>query len=117
LSPTERQGAAVVEEERPIGETVSRLLDEGKAYARAEIDLARAKLDVQIVRVRAVAVFAGLALLFAIGALVALAVTAVLTLADLLGPLGGGLLATALIAAIAGGLAFVALKRWQRGDE
>ena len=117
MSPTERQGAAVVEEERPIGETVARLIDEGKAYARAEIDLARARLDVKMVRIRAVALLGALALLFGIGALVALAMTAVLTLADLLGPLGGGLLATALIAAIAGGLAFMALKRWQRGDE
>ena len=117
MSPIERQGAAVVEEDRPIAETVARLVDEGKAYARAEIDLARARLDVRMVRIRAVAIFGGLALLFAIGALVALAMTAVLTLADLLGPLGGGLLATALIAAIAGGLAFMALKRWQRGDE
>ena len=117
MSPIQRQGAAIVEDERPIGETVARLVDEGKAYARAEVDLARARLDVKMVRIRAVALLGGLALRFGIGALVALAMTAVLTLADLVGPLGGGLLATALIAAIAGGLAFLALKRWNKGDE
>ena len=117
MSPIERQGAAVVEEERPSGETVARLIDEGKAYARAEIDLARARLDVKMVRIRAVALLGALAVLFGIGALVALAMTAVLTLADLLGPLGGGLVATALIAAIAGGLAYLAFKRWKMGDE
>lgn len=107
----------MVEDERPIGETVARLVEEGKAYARAELGLARARLDVRLVRVRSVAIFAGVAVLFAIGALIALTMTAVLTLADLLGPLGGGLAATLLIAAIAGILAYLAKARWDRGDE
>lgn len=107
----------MVEDERPIGETVARLVEEGKTYARAELGLARARLDGKMVRVRSVAVFAGAALLCTIGALIALSMTAVLTLADLLGPLGGGLAATVLIAAIAGVLAYLAKARWDRGDE
>lgn len=107
----------MVEDDRPIGEMVARLVDEGKAYARAEFDLARARLDVRMVRLRAVALLGGLALLFAIGALIALSMTAVLTLAGLLGPLGGGLAATALIAAVAATLAYLAKARWERGDE
>ena len=107
----------MVEDDKPIGETVARLVDEGKAYARAELDVARARLDVKLLRVRSVALFAGLALLFGIGALVALSMTAVLTLAGLLGPLGGGLAATALIAAVGGIFAFLAKGRWERGDD
>lgn len=107
----------MVEDEKPIGETVARLVEEGKAYARAEFGLARARLDVKLVRVRSVAVLAGAALLCAIGALIALSMTAVLTLASLLGPLGGGLAATVLIAALAGALAYFAKARWDRGDE
>ena len=107
----------MVEDDRPIGETVARLVEEGKAYARAEFDLARARVDVRLDRFRAVALLGGLALLLAIAALVALAMTVVLTLAGLLGPLGGGLLATALIAGLAGGCAYFAKARWDRGDE
>ncbi len=103
-------------DDRPIGDTVSRLVDDGKAYARAEFDVARARFDVKLVRIRAVTLLGAVALLFAIGALIALTMTAVLTLANLLGPLGGGLLATLLIAAVAGAFAFLALKRWGRGD-
>lgn len=107
----------VENEDRPIGETVARLVDEGKAYARAEFDLARARVELRLDRFRAVALLGGLALLLAIGALIALTMTAVLTLAGLLGPLGGGLLATALIAALAAGCAYLAKARWDRGDE
>lgn len=107
----------VEEEDRPIGETVARLVDEGKAYARAEIDLARARLEIRVDRFRAVALLGALAVLLAIGALIALTMTAVLTLAGLLGPLGGGLLATALIAALAAGCAYMAKGRWEKGDD
>ena len=107
----------VEDEDRPIGETVARLVDEGKAYARAELDLARARVEIRLDRFRAVALLGGLALLLAIGALIALTMTAVMTLAGLLGPLGGGLLATALIAALAAAQAYMAKARWDRGDD
>ena len=104
-------------DERPIGEVVSRLVEDGKAYARAELNVARTQLDVRMVRIRAVALWGALALLFAIGGLIALSLTAVLALASLIGPLAGGLAATAIILAIAGLFAFLAKKRWERGDE
>ena len=107
----------MVEDDRPIGETLARLVDEGKAYARAELDLARARFDVLLFRVRAVALLGAIAVLFAIAALIALSMTAVLTLAGLLGPLGGGLAATALIAAGAAGFGYLAKQRWDRADE
>lgn len=114
LDPANRAGA---DQEPSIGETATRLVEEGKAYARAELELARARLDVKMVRIKAVAILGGVALLFAIGALIALAVTAVLALASLLGPLGGGLAATALIGGLAAVFAFLAVKRWGKGDE
>ena len=104
-------------DERPIGEVVSRLVEDGKAYARAELNVARTQLDVRMVRIRAVALWGALALLFAIGALIALSLTAVLFLASLIGPLAGGLAATLLMGAVAGLFAFLDKKRWERGDE
>jgi hypothetical protein len=38
-------GGGIDEEEKPIGELVGRLIDEGKAYARAEFDLAIATAE------------------------------------------------------------------------
>jgi len=107
----------MAEQDKPIGETVGRLIDDGKAYARAEVDLARVRALMLVERFRSAAILAAAALLFAIGALVALAMTAVLSLANLIGPLGGGLAATLLIGGIAGLLAYLARERFLRGDE
>lgn len=117
MSPLDSASRTPADEDASIGETASRLVEEGKAYARAELDVVRARLDVKLVRIRAVAILGGVALLFAIGALIALAVTAVLALASLLGPLGGGLAATALIGALAALFAYLAMKRWSKGDD
>ena len=107
----------MAEQDKPIGETVGRLIDDGKAYARAEVDLARVRALMLVERYRSAAILAAAALLFAIGALVALAMTAVLSLANLIGPLGGGLAATLLIGGIAGLLAYLAREQFLRGDE
>lgn len=97
--------------ERPIGELVHELVEEGKAYARAEADLAKA---IAMAKARALAIPAGLlvaAVFFALAAINALAVGVVIALAKFLGPLLAGIVALAIFASIAGGLAWYAIER------
>ena len=99
------------EDERPIGEVVSQLVDEGKAYAKAEVDLARAQALAKAAGLKVPAILLFAALLFAQAAVTVLAVTVALTLAPLIGPLGGGLVAVLLAGGTAGGLAWLAMQR------
>lgn len=84
-----------------IADLVGRLVDDGKAYARAELGLYR-----EIAVHRAGRARSGLALLGAgaallLAALIALTVGGVLGLAVLIGPLGAGLAIAAVLALIA----------------
>lgn len=100
--------------ERPIGELVQKLVEEGKAYARAEIDLGKA---IASSKAKALALPAGLlvtALFIAMAALNALAFGVVLALALLVGPLLGGIIGMLIFAAIAGGLAWYGIERARR---
>lgn len=95
--------------ERPVGELVQELVDEGKAYARAEIDLGKA---IALAKAKALALPAALlvtALFLALAAIIALAVGVVMALATLIGPLAAGIIGLAIFAAIAGGLAWYAI--------
>ena len=97
--------------ERPIGELVHELVEEGKAYARAEADLAKA---IAIAKAKALAIPAAIlvaALLIAMAAINALAVGVVIALAKFLGPLLAGIVGLAIFASIAGGLAWYAIDR------
>ena len=105
-------GADEVDEEKPIGELVSRLIDEGKAYGRAELGLVRAHAEVAVDRVKRPAISVGVALAFAMAGVIALVMTLVLSLASLLGPLAGGLLATLTAFIIAGLFAWIARRQW-----
>ena len=102
--------------EAPIGELFGRLIDDGKAYAKAEVDLVKAKGLAQADRAKLPAILGGLAVFFALAGVIALVLTLVLSLASLIGPLGGGLLATVITLAIAGGLAMAAAKSWKAGS-
>jgi len=100
--------------ERPIGELVSELIDDGKSYARAEFDLARA---IAVAKARALALPAGLfvaAFICTLAAVTALAVGVVIALAKLIGPLLGGLAGLVIFAAIAGGLGWYGAQRIRR---
>lgn len=97
--------------ERPIGELVHELVEESKAYARAEADLAK---TIALAKAKALALPAGLliaALFVAMAALDALAVGVVLALATLIGPLLAGIVGLLIFAAIAGGLAWWGIER------
>jgi len=97
--------------ERPVGELVHELVEEGKAYARAELDLVKA---IGTAKVKALALPAGLlvaALFIAMAAINALALGVVLALATLIGPLAAGIAGLIIFAAIAGGLAWYGIDR------
>ena len=102
--------------EAPIGELFGRLIDDGKAYAKAEVDLVRARALAQADRAKLPAILGGAALGFGFAGVIALVLTLVLSLASLIGPLLGGLLATAITLLIAGGLGLAAMKSWKAGE-
>lgn len=89
------------EDEKPIGELFGRLIDDGKAYARAEADLAKARVACEADRAKKPLLFGAIGAALALVALIALVMTLVLAAATLLGPLAGGLLVTAVIAGLA----------------
>ena len=100
--------------DRPVGELVSELIDEGKAYASAEIGLAKA---IAAAKARALALPAGLfagAFVFALAAVNALAVGVVIALETFIGPLAAGFVGLLIFAGIAGGLGWYGYERLRR---
>jgi hypothetical protein len=100
--------------ERPVGELVHELIEDGKAYARAEIGLAKA---IAAAKGKALALPAGLfgaAFIFALAAITALAVGVVMALATLIGPLAAGLVGMLIFLAIGGGLGWYGYQRLRR---
>jgi len=101
------------DDEQSIGEVVSDLVDQGKAYAKAEVELAKAQALAKVEQFKVPAILLFGALLFAQAAVTVLAVAVALGLAPLIGPFGGGLVAVALAGGVAGLLAWLAVKRLQ----
>ena len=101
--------------ERPIGELVSELVDEGKAYAKAELDvlkaIATAKGKALIVPIG----LFGVAFMVALAAIMALAFGVFMELYAFLDPLLAGLISFLLFAALAGGLGWYGAQRL-KGD-
>jgi hypothetical protein len=102
--------AAEPNEEQPIGELFGRLIDEGKAYARAELGLAKATAEAKAEAAKMPALLAAGSLLFLIAGVIVLGITMALALATLVGPLAGGLIATLITLAIAYGLFLWAMR-------
>jgi hypothetical protein len=97
--------------ERPVGDLVHQLVEEGKAYARAEVGVAKA---IATAKGKALALPAGLlvaALLVIQAAVTVLAVATFASLQWVLGSIGAGIAAFLIFGAIAGGLVWYALKR------
>ena len=101
------------DDEPSIGEVVSQLFDEGKAYARAEVDLAKAQAFAKLAELKLPAILLFTSLLFAQGAVSVLAVTVALVLAPMIGPLGGGLVGVLLAGGAAALPAWLGVKRLQ----
>ena len=100
--------------ERPIGELVHELIEDGKAYARAEVGLVRA---IATAKGKALALPAALfatAFILALAAVTALAVGVVMALARFIGPLAAGFVGMVIFLAIAGGLGWFGVQRLRR---
>lgn len=78
------------DEEKPIGELFGRLIDDGKAYARAEAELAKARVACEADRAKKPIIFGAVGAALGFSALMALVFTLVLSVASVLGPLIGG---------------------------
>jgi len=96
-----------------IGGLVGRLIDDGKAYARAEADLAAARVAAEAGRAKKPILFGALAAALALVALVALVMTLVLAMAAFIGPLLGGLVVVVALVALAGLSAALAKSSWE----
>ncbi len=114
LKPADPAMRPEPDDERPIGELVSQLVDEGKAYAQAELGLARAIAAAKASSLKVPAVLLGAALLLIQAAVTILAVAIFLGLLPLMGPILAGLLAFVIFAGVAAGLAWLAVDKVRR---
>ena len=100
--------------ERPVGELVSQLIEEGKAYARAEIGLVKTIAAAKGKALVIPAAMLAAAFITALAAVTALAVGVVIGLAKFIGPLAAGFIGLLIFAAIAGGLGWYGAERLKR---
>ena len=115
LKPVEDQMPEPADEQ-PIGELVHQLIDEGKAYAKAEVELAKAQAAAKAATLRTPTILLFSALLFAQAAVTMLAVTIAMTLAPSIGPLGGGLIAVLMAGGTAGLLGWLGVQKLKAGQ-
>lgn len=101
--------------ERPVGELVHELIEDGKAYARAEIGLVKAIATSKGKALALPAALFGAALLFALAAVTALAVGVVIALETFIGPLAGGFVGMLIFFGIAGGLGWWGYQKLRTG--
>jgi len=100
--------------ERPIGELVHELVEEGKAYAKAELDVIKA---IATAKGKALIVPVGLfgaAFMVGLTAIMSLAFGVFMELYAFMDPLLAGLISFILFAAIAGGLGWYGAERLRR---
>jgi sorbitol-specific phosphotransferase system component IIBC len=101
-------------QERPIGELVHELIEEGKAYARAEIGLLQAIAATKGKALILPVILFGIAFILALAAVTALAVGVVMALDRFIGPLAAGFVGMVIFAAIAGLLGWYGAQRLRR---
>lgn len=98
-------------DERSVGALVHQLIEDAKAYARAELALVKEIASEKVSALVLPAALFGVAFLCALAGVVALAFGVVMSLAWVLGPLLAGVAGLLIFGAIAGGLAWFAVKR------
>lgn len=101
-------------EERPIGEIVTELVDEGKAYAKAELDFAKAIAAAKANALKAPAILLVAAALVGMAALNALAVGILIALALVMNPVLAGIAAFVLIGAVAALLGWLGVEKLRK---
>ena len=98
-------------DDRPIGELLRQLVEDGKAYAEAELNVVKAIVEEKIDGLKLPLMLGFGALLFLQAGVFLLGMTAYTTLLSRLGPFLAGMVATLMFFCISGGLAWYAVKR------
>jgi len=110
LKPAEPAMQPGNENDRPVGELVHQLVEQGKAYAQAELGVAKAIAASKAQSFKVPAILLGTAFLLLQAAFGVLGVALFVALLPLMGPLLAGIAAFLLFAALAGGLVFLAVR-------
>lgn len=97
--------------DRSFGELASRLVDDAKAYVRAEIDLAKAIAAEKARSLQLSVILFAVAALVAIGAVSALFVAIFIVLAMLMPPVLAGLLTFLVTGGLAAGLGWLGVRK------
>jgi hypothetical protein len=97
--------------DQPVGELISRVLEDGKAYALAELNVVKAIAEEKVSAFKLPAIAIVAALLVSQAAIIVLALGITLALADLVGPLLAGIIGLLVFGGIAGGLGWWASTR------
>jgi hypothetical protein len=100
--------------ERPVGELVHELIEDGKAYARAELGLVKTIAAAKGKALALPVAMFGAAFICALAAVTALAVGVVIALETFIGPLAAGFVGMLIFAAIAGLLGWYGYKCLRR---
>lgn len=100
--------------ERPIGDIVSDIVDDGKAYARAELSLAKAMAAAKASELKAPAILLVSATFVGMAALNALAVAIFMLLAMVVNPVLAGLLAFLLVGGVAALLGWLGVQKLRK---
>lgn len=114
LKPPKEPEQTPDDTDRPVGELVHELIEDGKAYARAEVGLVKAMASAKANALKLPAILFGVAFLLALAAIVALATGVTMALATFIGPLAGGITAFLLFAAVAVGLGWYGAARLRK---
>lgn len=101
-------------EEKPIGELFGDLIDQAEDYARAELGLVKAKAEAKAASAKRPVLFGAAALLFLIAGVVVVSMTLALSLATVVGPLAGGLIAALITFAAAYGCYVLATRELEK---
>jgi hypothetical protein len=101
-------------DERPVGELVNQLVEDGKAYARAEFGVAKAVANAKARALVVPSILFGTAFLLAQAAMTVLAVGLFVALWSVLPAIFAGLIAFLVFAGIAGGLGWYSVQRLKR---
>lgn len=105
------------EEDKSVGAMFRQLLDDGRAYAQAEFDLARARAEIKALQYRSAAILAAIALFLAFATTVILCLAILLWLSHLIGPFFGGLVAILIAGGATAIVALLAKKAFDRAAD
>ena len=108
--------SATSPEPETLTSLVSQLVNDGRSFIAAEIDLAKARASDKVSRYRSAATFFAIAGVLALAALIAFLVGLIMALAPLVGPLGSTLIVVGAVLLIAGILAMVGKSRLSGGQ-